>query len=279
MDPVLPIRTCATEQIAPDTYVLRQLYGEGVNPVAVHVNSMVITGAEPVIVDCGPAVTREAWLEAAFAVVDPADVRWVFLSHDDIDHTGNLYEVLDRCPKATLVTNWFSVERMGAERLLPLDRLRWVNEGESFWAGDRELVAVVPPTFDSPTTRGLFDPSTGVYWAVDSFGSPVTHAVDDVAELDPAFYREAFLAMQRMASPWHRWLDPVRYQAHLDSVAALGATVVASAHGVTLRGAQVATALELLRELPHLPAVPMPGEAELELMVKAFAAFDARVAA
>lgn len=30
-------------------------------------------------------------------------VRWVFLSHDDHDHVGNLLEVLDQCPNATLV--------------------------------------------------------------------------------------------------------------------------------------------------------------------------------
>ena len=33
----------------------------------------------------------------------PADVRWVFISHDDHDHIGNLLELLDLCPQATLV--------------------------------------------------------------------------------------------------------------------------------------------------------------------------------
>ena len=30
-----------------------------------------------------------------------------------------------------------------------------------------------PPVYDSPTTRGLFDPTTGVYWAVDTFATPL----------------------------------------------------------------------------------------------------------
>src|SRR5690606_12986430 len=144
-----------------------------------------------------------AWLDRTFELVDPVDVRWIYLSHDDTDHTGNLHQVLGACPNATLVTTSFMAERMSAEGMLPMDRMRWVNEGESFWAGDRELVAVVPPTFDSPTTRGLYDTSTGVYWAADSFGNPVTHEVSDVAELDPGFYRQAFVDMQRMLSPWH----------------------------------------------------------------------------
>ena len=49
----VPIRALETQRIAPDTHVVRHLMGEGVAPVAVHVNSMVITGAEPVIVDTG----------------------------------------------------------------------------------------------------------------------------------------------------------------------------------------------------------------------------------
>jgi hypothetical protein len=47
-------------------------------------------------------------------------------------------------------------------------QVRWVNDGESFEAYDRTLRAIRPPVWDSPTTRGLFDQSTGVYWGVDS---------------------------------------------------------------------------------------------------------------
>jgi flavorubredoxin len=267
-----PFRFIPTQQIAPDTYVVRQLIGEGVAPVAIHMNSMVITGEEPVIVDTGAAITRDGWMEHTFELVDPADVRWIFLSHDDVDHTGNLLQVLDMCPNATLVTNWFSVERMSADFMLPMDRMRWVNDGERFSVGDRELVAVVPPTFDSPTTRGLFDPKTGVYWASDSFANPVLGPVDDIAELDPGFYRDGFLQFQRLVSPWVAMLDQAKYDAHVDKVRALGATVVAGAHAVTLRDEQIAAGFDLLRELPSLPLVDLPGQADLEAIVASMTA-------
>ncbi|RPI20787.1 MAG: MBL fold metallo-hydrolase [Actinobacteria bacterium] len=263
----LPSRFLETEKIAPDTYVLRQLFGEGFGPVGIHVNSMVITGAEPVIVDTGPALTRAAWLEHAFEVVDPADVRWIFLSHDDGDHTGNLHQVLEAAPNATLVSNWFGFERMSLDHEVPLRRMRWINDGESFHVGDRDLVAVLPPVFDSPTTRGLFDPRTGVYWAGDAFGSPVTHEVTDVTELDPGFYRDAFVSLQRMISPWLRWVDPARYRTILDRVAGLGATTLASAHGVTLRGRQIDSALDLMTELPYLPPYEWPVQADLDVLL------------
>ena len=64
----------------------------------VYINSMVILGAEPVIVDTGTPANRKQWLDDVFSIVDPDDVRWVFLSHDDVDHTGNLDQVMTRAP-------------------------------------------------------------------------------------------------------------------------------------------------------------------------------------
>jgi flavorubredoxin len=151
-----PYRQLETERVTSDTHVIRQLWGEGVAPVAVFINSMVITGAEPIVVDCGPKVSGKDWMNAVFSVVEPQDVRWIFMSHEDHDHSGNLVEMLDRCPNATLVSTWFMAERF-TDQMLPFDRMRWVNNGERFSAGDRELVAITPPVFDNPTTRGLFD--------------------------------------------------------------------------------------------------------------------------
>ena len=273
MDTPVPIRFCETERLDDDTHVVRQLAGEGLAPVAMYVNSMVITGEEPIVVDCGPALTRDEWLNTVFGLVDPADVRWIYLSHDDADHVGNLYQVLDLCPQATLVTTWFMSERLSADHgMLPMHRLRWVNDGESFTAGDRELVAVTPPTFDSPTTRGLYDTKSGIYWAADSFGVPVLHEVDNIAELDPGFWRDNFSMVNRILSPWHQWLDPAKYQVLLDKTAALGARTVASAHGPALHGGQINSGLSLLSELPYLPPAPLPGQAELEALIAAFSA-------
>jgi hypothetical protein len=182
---------------------------------------MVIRGAEPVIVDTGAPVHRELWLDKVFSVVEPEDVRWIFLSHDDGDHTGGLLDALDRCPNATLIGNFFLVERLRLEMELPLGRIRSVDHGESFDAGDRTLHLFRPPIFDGPTTRGLYDPTTSAMWIVDSFAAMVT-GVDDLhdAAAGPAeLYAETFRAFNSMVSPWHQWLDPVTYRRHVDKEA------------------------------------------------------------
>lgn len=258
-------------RIAPDTWIIPETLPAAPGTV-IPVNSMVITGAEPVIVDTGNELSRTDWMNAAFSLVDPADVRWVFLSHDDHDHIGNLIPVLDACPKATLVTNWFTVERTVRALELPLHRMRWVNAGETFDAGDRTLVAAVPPLWDSPTTRGLFDPTTGVYWAADAFASLLPGHVTASDDVPDELWSESFLGLNRTNSPWHTLVDPVKFDRHVDSVASLGITTVASAHGAPLRGQRLDDAFALIRRVPHLDAAPLPGQADLEAILSARAA-------
>ena len=94
-------------KIADDTYVIRAALNEGAGPMFAYVNSMLVLGEEPAIIDTGIVGNRESWLNDVFSLVDPRDVRWVFISHDDHDHVGNLPEVMALCPNATLVSSWF----------------------------------------------------------------------------------------------------------------------------------------------------------------------------
>lgn len=250
--------------IAPDTWVIGQLYQPPGAPVGVHLNSMIITGREPVLVDTGAALFEQEWLKAAWSVVDPGDVRWVFLSHEEPDHAGNILAVLDACPRAQLITSWFAMERLAAHHALPLPRCRWLNDGDSFDAGGRELFLVRPPVYDAPTTRGLFDPITGAYWAADAFATPVLRPTADAEELPDDFWEEGFLQFQRLVAPWHAVADTGRFGATVERVAALQPTVVATCHGPAVSGRRLDEAMGFLRQLPELPAAALPTQGDLE---------------
>jgi flavorubredoxin len=255
-------------QVAPDTWVIPELVPAAPDTL-VPLNSMVIAGAEPVIVDTGNELSRPQWLDHAFSIVDPADVRWVFLSHDDHDHIGNLSTVLEMCPQATLVTTHFTVERTVRAMELPMHRMQWINTGESFDAGDRTLVAVRPPIFDSPVTRGLFDSKTGVYWAVDTFAALQPGDQTDVDDVPVDLWEESLLMFNRMVSPWHEMLDPTRFGAYIDHVRSLPITTVAAGHSPALHGGRLERAWELLYRLPTMPAAPLLGNADLEAILDA----------
>jgi flavorubredoxin len=259
----------ATEpvRIAPDTWLIPNLAPAG-DGLFLPVNSMVIRGREPVIVDTGAPIHRALWVEKAFSVVEPEDVRWIFLSHDDGDHTGALFDVLEHCPQATLVTNFFSVERLSLEKpALPLQRMRWLEPGDRLDIGDRVLQLFRPPIFDGPTTRGLFDPKTGAMWAVDSFACFTPGPLD--ADALPAEALGGMTGLNSAVSPWHAWLDRERYGRHVDAVEALGARVAASAHGPVLRGGALDDAFDRVRALAGAPIIPLPGQALLDQLLAA----------
>lgn len=255
------------ERIAPDTWLIPNLVAAG-DGLFLAANSMVIRGREPVIVDTGAPIHRALWIEKAFSVVEPEDVRWIFLSHDDGDHTGALFDVLERCPQATLVTNFFSVERLALEKpALPLERMRWLEPGDHLDIGDRVLQLFRPPIFDGPTTRGLFDPKSGAMWIVDSFAC-LTPGPLDADALSPEVLA-SMSAMNSAVSPWHAWLDRDSFGRHVDAVERLGARTVASAHGPVLRGAALDDAFDRVRGLAGAPIIPLPGQELLDSLVAA----------
>jgi flavorubredoxin len=252
--------------IADDAWLIPNLAPAG-QDVFLPVNAMVIRGTEPVIVDTGAPVHQQSVLDQVFSLVDPEDVRWIYLSHDDGDHIGALHEMLDRCPRATLVVNFFITERLALEHALPLDRMIWLGPDDVLDVGDRTLHLVVPPIFDGPTTRALFDARTRVLWSVDSFAALTPGDGYEVGDLPAEMYDETFRLLNSLISPWHQWLDAAKYRAHVDRVAALDPVATASAHGPVLRDAAIDDAFDRVRAMAGEPIVPPPGQELLDDLV------------
>ena len=251
-------------RIAPETFLIHNHDGEGTAPVIIPLNSMVIRAKEPVVVDTGFAEHRDQFLEDVFSLVDPEDIRWLYISHDDVDHTGNVNELMRLAPNATLVINWFMAERMGASLQVSPLRQRWLGDGEILDVGDRKLMTIRPPVFDSPTTRGLFDTTTGVYWASDSFATPMLHVARNVDELDPGFWGDGMAMFSRYVSPWLELVDDAKFQKTVDRIEQLGAQVLAGCHTPAIGRAHVAQALELTRRSPNATIQPQPDQEVLD---------------
>lgn len=264
--PETPRTRIPPTRLDADTWVIHQVQHAVGAPLSVYLNSMVIAGAEPAIVDTGSVNNRYQWLEDVFGIVDPADVRWVLLSHDDSDHTGNLAPVMEVCPNATLVCSWPLVERFSNAFRFPLDRCRWLNDGETLDIGDRRLTAVRPPVYDSPATRGFLDERSGIYWGVDAFAAPNPgDPAPTVADLDPGFWAQGMaMFVHHALSPWVRLVDRARYAAEVDRVGAMGMTTIATAHSPLIEGRSVADAFALLRDLPDVPVPPAPEQDALD---------------
>jgi hypothetical protein len=145
-------------------------------------------------------------------------------------------------------------------------------DGETLDIGDRTIVAMRPPVFDSPTTRGLFDPTTGVYWAVDTFATPLPDPKLGIADLDPEFWQFG-LAMFALGavSPWLSMVDERKYAAYVDGVQNLDITTIAACHSPVIEGEFIDRAFARVRELPSLAPIPLPDQSALDQIVAASA--------
>ena len=270
--PVVPSIVVPPTEIATETFVIHSVQPALGEPLFVYLNSLVIRGSEPMIVDTGTIANRDQWLEDVFSLVDPKDVRWIFLSHDDVDHTGNLDEAMTACPNAQLVCNWAMVERHTNCFDFPLDRCRWVMDGESLDVGDRTLQALRPPVYDSPTTRGLFDPTTGVFWSSDTFATPLPDPKMGIADLDREFWEFGLMLFALGAvSPWLSLVDEKKYGAYVDRVQQLPITTIAGCHTPVIESPYIEQAFARIRQLPSLDYPQLPDQSILDQIVAATA--------
>jgi flavorubredoxin len=227
------------------------------------VNAFVIKAKEPVLVDTGMGVDSEEFMKALESIIDPYDLKWVWLTHDDADHTGSIQQVLEAAPRARLAANSLAVLRMSMVWPVPMHRVYWLNSGDSISVGDRKLTAVRPPLFDNPTTIGIYDDKSEAFFSADFFGaiipSPAQNA-DDVAEGDLA---QGMISWASADSPWVHTVEPSEFNQALDRIRQIAPKIIFSAHLPPARG-KTEQFLELLAKVPTATAFVAPSQPALE---------------
>ena len=220
---LLPSRRVGTDTDLLPAYV--PLPGLGVLPV----NAFLIHAREPVLVDTGIAALRDGFLRALRALIDPAALRWIWITHADADHVGNLAAVLERAPSARVVTNFLGLGKLGLAGL-PTDRFLLLNPGQTLDLGDRRLVAMRPPVYDAPETMAAFEPAKRTLYSADCFGALLAGEVERADDLDDEELRAGLLGWSRVDAPWLGDVDRRRFEAGLDAVRALGVEHLVSCH-------------------------------------------------
>jgi flavorubredoxin len=249
--------------VAGDVHVLASSEtapGYGVLPV----NAYLIGGDDPVLVDTGLPSESEEFLEALWSLVEPEDLRWVFLTHEDPDHAGNLLAVLEAAPDARLVTNYVTVGKL-REGLpsVPIERVVVVNPGEPFPGTGRGLRVVRPPVYDAPGTIGLHDPVTGVVLTVDAFGTYLPELVDDLGDVPEDDARSGFEDFNRANHPWVTVADRARFDRSLAELRRLDPILLLSSHGVPARG-RTDDLLDAMARLPRMDPYEPPDQQQFE---------------
>jgi flavorubredoxin len=235
-------------RVGPGTWAIRQLHGEGLRDDPVLVNSFVIGGPTPALIDTGAPNNVRRWQEDLAAVVDPSEVRFVVVTHDDVDHCGNLALALEMCPRAVVVGLSSTFDSLDLWAPVPPSRQRVVAAGDVIELADRSLWCIAPPVLDSPTIA-VFDDRTHIHFAADAFGLPVAQCVEDAAELSLDDVAQGLRSFARSVMPLIDDLTDDAWFRALRRVEALDAACVISSHGPALRGRWIDAAFAALRSL------------------------------
>ena len=148
------------------------------------INAFVMHGNEPMLVDTGTVVDADDFMTALRTVIDPTDLRWIWLSHTDFDHIGSLHTLLDENPQLRVITTFFGMGIMGLSSTpLPPDRVRLVNPGERVRVGDRTLMAFKPPVYDNAVTTGFYDETSRALFSADCFGALLPDIPQSAADI------------------------------------------------------------------------------------------------
>lgn len=265
-------------QAAQDVHVFPvnlPLPGIGVLPV----NAYVLMAEEPVLIDTGIGTDTDDFVAAVSSVIDLAQLKWVWLTHDDADHTGSIQRIMALAPNARLVTHAFSALRMGTWWPVPMDRVHAIRFGDEIHVGDRTLTAVAPPLFDSPLSVGLLDRSSGNLFTVDAFGAILPEPTQDTADVPPEALAGGMLGWATTDSPWAHVVDRKSFDGVLDRVRQLHPSRIYSSHLPAASGASLEDFLTVLEQVPDAePFMPPDAEQFAEMIAAMGEAQQSRAA-
>lgn len=237
------------------------------------VNAFVLHSDEPVVVDTGLSLPGRGFVDAVRTVINPADVRWIWLTHPDRDHTGGLFDLLEIAPRARVVTTFLGMGIMSTERPLPIERVYLLNPGQSLDVGDRTLTGFRPPLFDNPATVGFFDHRNGICFTSDCFGAPMPTAelatCGDVANAPADALQAGQLLWAAVDSPWVHCVDRARFLDTITPLRDFDPAVILSTHLPPAPG-RAAEFLDRVAGAPDANPFTGPDQAALEQMLATF---------
>ena len=212
-------------------------------------------------------IESDDFMTALRSVIDPADIRWIWLTHTDFDHIGSLHRILEGNPDVRVITTFLGVGIMSLSAPLPMDRINLVNPGTQVTLGDHTLNALRPPAFDNPVTTGFYDTTSKTLFSADCFGALLSEVPERADELSEDALRQGQVFWATVDSPWLHRVDRAVLAGELDALTALQPELVLSSHLPAAPGSMFDRLTASLLAAPDATPFVGPDQAALEAML------------
>lgn len=152
-------------------------------------NSFFIDAEKKTIIDTTKEKFWGTYLEKIKAVVDPAEIEYIVVNHTEPDHSGNLRNLLNVAPNATVVGSTNAIRYL-KDIIGPDFPHMVVKHGQTLDLGNKKLQFIGAPNLHWPDSMYSYLVEDKVLFTCDSFGCHFCHESmfdDQIGNFDNAF--------------------------------------------------------------------------------------------
>ncbi|MEM2151661.1 MAG: FprA family A-type flavoprotein [Candidatus Bathyarchaeia archaeon] len=162
--------------------------------------------------------------EKIHTVTGLEEIDYVVMNHAEPDHAGAIPYIMERAPKAKLVTTSRGARMAQVYYRVPQERIRVVSDNEAINLGDKTLFFIEAPMLHWPETMFTYLKEDGILFPCDFFGAHLADGVYSDEVEDYIVYAQRY---------WGEIMMPFRLMAQraLDKIANLDIRMIAPSHG------------------------------------------------
>lgn len=189
--------------------------------------------------DSGSHVHRSQIMEDLKSLLGDAVPGYVFLTHTELPHTGNLSAILEAWPTIKFVVSSGILPHVEMPWWVRPDQILFAKAGTSESFGGRQISFSDAILKDQPGTQWMFDEPSGSLFTADAYGYLFPQSADDQFddEIDGGVPADWFRRYHEAAFRFLPMVDGSKVVTDLKRVfAKRKVNVIAPTHGNAIRG-------------------------------------------
>lgn len=191
-------------------------------------NSYFIDAEKKTIIETSKESFRDTYLDKVKRVCDPAEIEYIIFNHTEPDHSGNLVNLLDIAPRATVVGSGQALNYLTEITGRQFKSLK-VKDGDSLDLGNMTLRFIGAPNLHWPDTMYTYLEEEKILFTCDSFGAHFCH--DELFDDLVGDYEDSFrYYFDVILKPFSKFMLKA-----IEKIKPLEIDIIATGHGPVLR--------------------------------------------